>query len=149
MTKLCNFPISETKRCTQPITDGRPNCGRHRCEISADQLIASPVVYRENGVLHVWAGEPDSAYCLIHSDPAYQAMCQLVSHTELAPCAGGVTEQTEAPDDTQPDDIQPDDIQPASPPSTSHTNDGRQWYDENGARHRDGAPAWILPDTQY
>ena len=140
MTRLCNFPISETKRCTQPIADNRPNCGRHHCEISADQLIAAPVVYREDGVLHVWAGEPDSAYCLIHSDPAYQAMCQLVSHTELAPCAGGITNQTEVPDDTQPDD----------PPNAVYASGEQNWYDERGGRHRKNGPAVIAPDgTPY
>ncbi len=84
MTKICNFPISDNRRCTQPITDDKPNCGRHRIDLSADQLGQSPTVYEKDDELHVWAGEPNDIYCLIHNDPAYQTLCQLAG--EKPPC---------------------------------------------------------------
>ncbi len=30
MSRICNFPISKSKRCKQPVADGKPDCGRHK-----------------------------------------------------------------------------------------------------------------------
>ncbi len=69
MVRICNFPMVGNRHCTQPISDDRPNCGRHKTNLSVQQLGQNPVIYEKGGALHVWAGEPDDFYCLIHNDP--------------------------------------------------------------------------------
>jgi hypothetical protein len=42
MTRLCNFPLGNGKRCTQPVADDRPNCGRHKAagaQIATDSVV--------------------------------------------------------------------------------------------------------------
>lgn len=73
MTRLCNFPISRNGRCTQPVADGRPNCGRHKTNMSADQLGDYLMAYEKGGEIHVWYDVPDGPYCMIHNDPTYLA----------------------------------------------------------------------------
>ncbi len=77
MTIICNFPISETKRCKHLMANDKPSCGRHGHNLSADQLGRSLTVYQKNGELHIWAGEPNDVYCPIHNGPAYQALYQV------------------------------------------------------------------------
>ncbi len=47
MTKVCNFPMAQGKRCTQLVADGRPNCGRHKVQALANLLGVSPTAYKE------------------------------------------------------------------------------------------------------
>ncbi len=157
MTKICNFPISNNKRCKQPVADDKPNCGRHRHNLSADQLGQSPTAYRKGGALHVWAGEPDGLYCLIHSDPAYQVLCQLAG--EIPPCC--LREGIEWKDennwlhrDDGPALIKVDGAQHWYQHGTRHRDDGpavieadgtQEWW-QHGEYHRDDGPAWIWPD---
>lgn len=42
MTRPCNYPLSNNKRCTQPIADNRPDCGRHK-EEQANQIAAKTI----------------------------------------------------------------------------------------------------------
>ncbi len=131
MTRICNFPISKTKRCKQPMADNKPNCGRHKTELSAEQLGEQPTAYRKDNALHVWTGEPDGLYCIIHSDPAYQALCQLAG--EVPPCCL-------RKDITWKDEH-----------GKRHREDGPAWIMANGTQiwywhgeeHRDDGPAWI------
>ncbi len=136
MTRTCNFPISETRHCRQPIADDKPNCGRHKIDLSADQLGQNPTVYRKDDELHVWAGEPDDVYCLIHGDPVYQTLCQVAGRTP--PCC--VMERIEYKDehgkphrDDGPAVIEPD--------------GELKWY-QHGELHRNGGPAWVLSDGE-
>ncbi len=138
MTRICNFPISKSRRCTQPITDDRPNCGRHRTGLSADQLGQNPTVYKKDSELHVWAGKPDDVYCLIHGDPAYQVLCQLAG---------------EVPSCCLRDDINWEDDggrwHRDGGPAMIWT-DGTQFWYQHGELHRDGGPAEVRPDgTQF
>ncbi len=136
MTRICNFPISNSKRCTQPIIGDKPNCGRHHCEISADQLGQSPTIYQKGHQLHVWAGEPSDFYCLIHSDPAYQVLYQLAG--EVLPCCLNKAIEYKDEDGQLHRDDGPALIMP----------DGmRVWY-YHGERHRDDGPAAIGPDGE-
>jgi hypothetical protein len=54
VSRICNFPISKSKRCKQPVADGKPDCGRHKIfathsDATVEQTAtASPV--REGGV---------------------------------------------------------------------------------------------------
>ncbi len=134
MTKICNFPISKTKRCKQPIADDKPNCGRHKTSMSSDQLGQSPTIYRKGGVLHIWAGKPDNVYCLIHSDPAYQTLCQLAGETP--PCC--LQENTEWKDEHGK-------LHRNDGPAMIEPNGAQRWY-QHGELHRDGGPAWIWLD---
>lgn len=134
MARICNFPISETKRCKQPVADGRPNCGRHVCEISADQLSQNPTVYEKDGELHVWTEKPDDVYCLIHNDPIYQVLCQVAG--EKPPCC--LREDIEWRDDNH--EYHRDDG-----PALIEV-DGARWWFQHGKRHRDGGPAVIKAD---
>ncbi len=134
MTRICNFPTTRGKRCKQPITDDRPNCGRHECEIPSEQLGQGSTVYRKNGELHVWAGKPDDVYCLIHSDPVYQVLYQVAG--EVPPCCldwftvrkdeNGKWHRDDGPAAIWPDGTQ-------------------QWY-QHGKHHRENGPAKIWPD---
>ncbi len=134
MTRICNFPITEFKRCTQPVADDKPNCGRHKCEISADQLGQSPIIYQKNGEVHVWTGEPDNVYCIIHSDPTYQALYK--------------SEGKNPPSCLQRD------IEYMDEDGHYHRDDGPAWIRADGAqiwyqhgeRHRDDGPAFIWAD---
>ncbi len=112
----------------------KPNCGRHECKISAGQLGKSPTVYKRHGQLHVWAGEPDDLYCLIHSDPSYQALGQLggdePSHC-LDRMLGWRDDDNQLHRDDGPAEIWPDGT--------------KQWY-QHGKHHRDGGPAVIRWD---
>ncbi len=134
MTRICNFPISQTKRCTQPISDNKPNCGRHSTELSADQLGQRPVAYKKDNELHVWTEEPDGLYCLIHRDSTYQVLCQLAGETPPY-CLYRTAKWTNGRGTLHRDDgpavIEPDGTQ--------------KWY-QHGKLHRDDGPAWIEPD---
>ncbi len=134
MTRICNFPISKTKRCTQPVANGRPNCGRHRVNLSADQLGQSPTMYKKDGELHVWAGEPDGLYCLIHNDPAYQVLYQLAG--EVPPCCLRKNAEWKDADGKRHRDDGPAVITPM----------GGQWWHQHGELHRDDGPARIQLD---
>ncbi len=136
MTRACNFPISKKKRCTQPIADDKPNCGRHHCEISIDQLGEKPTIYKKGGELHVWADKPDDVYCLIHNDPAYQVLYQVAGETP--PCC---LKEMVVHRDSNGDFHREDGPAWISP-------DGSQvWWQHNG-RHREDGPAEIFPDGE-
>ena len=156
MTRICNFPISKKQRCTQPVADDKPNCGRHVIDLSADQLGQNPVIYKKGGELHVWAGEPDDVYCPIHSDPAYQALYQVAG--EIQPCC--LMKRIEHKDEHGkphrnggPAVIEADGTQHWYRHGELHRDDGpaRVWPDgtqvwyQNGQRHREDGPAWIVP----
>ena len=157
MTRTCNFPISETRRCRQPIADDRPNCGRHSTNLSADQFGQNPTAYRKGGELHVWAGEPDDVYCLIHSDPAYQVLYQLSGETPpccLKDIARHMDEHGRLHRDDGPAQIWPDGSQYWYQHGNLHRDDGpawiwphgkQQWY-QHGMRHREDGPAVIEPN---
>ncbi len=137
VTKLCNFPISETKRCKQPIADDKPNCGRHKINLPANQLGQNPIVYEKDDELHIWRGEPDGVYCLIHNDPAYQVLYQVAG--EVPPCClqDDITwkdEHGELHRDDGPARIWPDGTQ--------------RWY-QHGELHRDDGPAVIMPNGAW
>ncbi len=134
MTKICNFPISKTKRCTQPITDDKPNCGRHKVNLSADQLGRRPTVYQKDGELHVWAGKPDSLYCLIHDNSAYRVLYQL-SGEMMPPCIKQTIEWKDADGMPHKDDG----------PAILEVDGTQKWY-RHGSRHRDDGPAEITAD---
>ncbi len=134
MTRICNFPISKTKHCKQPMADDKPNCGRHRTNLSADQLGRNSTVYKKNGRLHVWLGEPDGFYCSIHEDPAYQVLCQLAGET--LPCCLQRSVFWKDDDGCYHRDDGPADIGP----------DGAQFWYQHGRLHRDDGPAIIWPD---
>ena len=135
MTRICNFPTSKSKRCKQPVADDKPNCGRHRVNLSTEQLGEKPTIYRKGGELHVWAGEPDGLYCLIHSDPAYQVLYQVAGETP--PCC------------------LKDEIRHMDEHGKLHRNDGparilpnygsQFWY-QHGKLHRDDGPARVWAD---
>ena len=134
MTKICNFPIAQNKRCRQPVADAKPNCGRHSTELSADQLGQNPTIYKKDGELHVWSGEPDGLYCLIHSDPSYQALYQVAG--VMQPCCLEKTAEWRDKDGLWHRDNGPAAIYP----------DGtRAWY-QHGKLHRDDGPAAIFSD---
>ncbi len=162
MARVCNFPISENKRCKQPIADGKPNCGRHKTNLSAEQLGQSPTVYKKDNRLHVWAGDPDGLYCLIHGDPAYQVLCQLTGET--LPCClkkdviwrdeHGLQHRDDGPARIWPNGMQEwwqhgelhrgDDN-----PAMIESGGTRVWY-QHGECHRDDGPAAIWSDgTQF
>ena len=157
MTRTCNFPISKNKRCKQPVADDKPNCGRHSTELSADQLGQSPTVYQKNGELHVWAGDPDGPYCLIHSDPAYQVLYQLAG--EVLPCCLQKNVEWKDEDgrlhrEDGPAVIGADGAQSWYQYGEQHRDDGpaltrpdgtQGWY-QYDKKHRDDGPAWIWPD---
>ena len=134
MARICNFPISETERCRQPVADERPNCGRHHCEISADQLGWRSTVYEKDGELHVWAGKPGGPYCLIHSDPAYQTLYQVAGQTP--PCC---LNRTVAWEDEY-GDLHRDDGPALIEP------DGTQRWFQRGKLHREDGPAVVMPN---
>ncbi len=156
MTRICNFPISETKRCKQPVADGRPNCGRHYCEISTQQLGQNPTVYKKDGELHIWADKPDSVYCLVHSDPAYQALCQVAGETPRCCLRDGIAwkdDHNKLHREDGPARIDLDGTQQWYWHGWLHRNDGpaiikldgtQKWY-LNGERHRDDGPAEVYP----
>ncbi len=157
MTKICNFPIDRGKRCTQPIADDRPNCGRHRCEMSAQQLGQNPTVYKKDDELHVWGGKPDGLYCLIHGDPAHQVLYKLAG--EVPPCC--LIEEARWRDkhgqmhrDDGPAWIWPDGTQYWCQHGKLHRKDGpaviwltgtQAWF-WNDKCHRDDGPAMIHAD---
>lgn len=157
MTRICNFPTSKTRRCKQPIAGDKPNCGRHHCEISADQLGQSPVVYQKDGELHVWDGEPNDVYCSIHSDPAYQALYRVAGETPPC-CSNKIVTYRDNDGKLHREDgpalIEPDGTQEWYRHGKRHRDDGparvwpdgaRYWY-QNGERHRDNGPAAIEAD---
>ncbi len=131
MTGICNFPIDQNKRCTQPIADGRPNCGRHKVSLSAEQLEEDLTVYKKGGQLHIWAGEPDDVYCMIHSDPAYQALYQVAGETPPC-CLKEMVEYRDEDGQWHRDDG----------PAVIESN-GSQWWFRHGQLHRDDGPAMI------
>ncbi len=153
-TRICNFPISKTKRCRQPVAGDKPNCGRHGTNLSTEQLGQNPTVYWKDGERHVWAGEPNDVYCLIHGDPSYQALCQLAG--EKVPCCLKKTlvwrdEQGYRHRDDGPAEIEPDGTQTWRQHDELHRDDGpavirldgkRAWY-QHGELHRDDGPAVI------
>ncbi len=157
MTNICNFPISRNRRCKQPITDDKPNCGRHSTELSADQLGKQPTIYKKGDELHVWAGEPDGVYCLIHDNPAYQVLYQLAG--EKAPCclresAVWTDENKKWHREDGPAIIRTDGTQEWYWHNELHREDGpaiirtdgtQEWY-WHGKWHRDGGPAIIKAD---
>ncbi len=157
MTMICNFPISRSKRCKQPMADNKPNCGRHKTGLSAEQLGQNPTVHRKNGELHVWAGEPDGAYCLIHGDPAYQALCQLAGETLLC-CLKKKIVWRDANGDIHREDgpalIRADGTQERWQHGYRHRDDGpavinaegTQFWFQRGELHRDGGPAVVWSD---
>jgi hypothetical protein len=138
MSKICNFPISESKRCRQPIADDRPNCGRHKTGLSAEQLGQNLVVYRKGGELHVWAGKPGGIYCLIHNDLPYRVLYQLSG--EAPPCClKGNVSWTDKDGYYHRDDG----------PARIATDGAQSWY-QHGKLHRDDGPAQAWPNgTQF
>ena len=134
MTRICNFPISQKRRCKQPVANDKPNCGRHKCNLSVDQLGQSPTVYKKDDELHVWAGEPDSLYCLIHNDPAYQVLYQLAGETPPC-CLNKMVEWTDKHGKPHRDDG----------PAVIYPDGSRIWY-RHGELHRDDGPAMIRAD---
>ncbi len=157
MSKICNFPISKTKRCRQPIADDRPNCGRHKTGLSAEQLSQNPTVYKKDGELHVWADKPDDVYCLIHSDSAYQTLYQVAG--EKPPCClrdninwkddGGRWHRDGGPAMIWADGTQFW-YQHGKPhrddgPAVIYANGTRLWY-RHGQLHREDGPAAVWPD---
>ncbi len=157
MTRICNFPISKTKRCTQPIADGRPNCGRHKTNLSADQLGQNPIVYRRGGILHAWAGKPGGIYCLIHNDSTSHVLYQLAGETPpccLAEIIVWSDDDGQWHRDDGPAILWPDGTQDWYRHGKIHREDGpaviradgtRIWW-QNGERHRDNGPAVIRAD---
>ena len=159
ITRICDFPISKSKRCKQLVADDKPNCGRHNIDLSANQLGQNPTVYERAGELHVWAGEPDSVYCLIHSDPAYQAPYQVAG--EKVPCClrKGVTWRDyhgRLHREDGPAAIKADGTQRWYQHGKLHREDGpaivdadgtREWW-QNGEYHRDDGPAIIDADGE-
>ncbi len=157
MTRICSFPISDNKHCTQPVADDKPNCGRHRCEISTDQLGQSPTIYEKDNELHVWAGEPDGIYCLIHGDPVYQTLCQLAG--EVPPCclikeARWEDKRGRLHREDGPALINVDGTQEWQRHGELHRDDGpvvvkldgtQGWY-QRGYLHRDDGPAVVETD---
>ncbi len=134
MSKICNFPVSEIKRCKQLIADDKPNCGRHRCEASANQLGVKSTVYQKDGILHVWRDEPDGLYCLIHSDPAYQVTYQLAGETP--PCC--LAERTERTNWRGA-------LHRKDGPALIELDGTQRWY-RRGKLHRRDGPAVIHAD---
>lgn len=132
MTRICNFPISETERCKQPVADNKPNCGRHRTELSASQVGQSPTVYTKDGEIHVWAGEPDGLYCMVHNGPTQQALYQLIG--EASPCClRKSVEWTDEDGRLHRDDG----------PAVIHHDGTQEWW-QHGERHRDNGPAVVF-----
>ncbi len=157
MTRICNFPISKSKRCKQPIIDDKPNCGRHKIDLSADQLGQSPTVYQKDGTLHVWAGDPDGLYCLIHNDPAYQVLYQVAGETPPC-CLRKAIKWTDGDGrlhrDGGPARVWPSGTQEWYQHGECHRDDGpamieldgtQRWY-QHGEWHRDDGPAIIRND---
>ncbi len=157
MARICNFPISQDKRCKQPIADGRPNCGRHHCDLSAQQLGQSSIIYEKDDELHVWADKPDNPYCLIHGDPAYQALHQLFR--EALPCClqKAIIKEDEHGRlhcDDGPARIWPNGDQAWYRHGELHRDggpaevglDGSQVWCQHGEWHREDGPAWIRTD---
>ncbi len=134
MTKICNFPTSKSKRCKQPIADDKPNCGRHRINLSAEQLGQNPTVYQKDGELHIWVGKPDSLYCLIHGDPACRVLYQL-SGEKMPPCVRQTVEWKDADGMPHKDDG----------PAVLRVDGTQKWY-RHGFRHREDGPAVVEPD---
>ena len=160
MTRICNFPISSNKHCKQPIVGGKPNCGRHKTNLSADQLGQNPTAYKKDSRLHVWAGEPDGPYCLIHSDPAYQVLCQLAGET--LPCClkkdaiwrdeHGLRHRDDGPARIWPSGTQEwwqhGELHREDGPAVIEADGTQRWYRRN-ERHREDGPAVIWSnDTQ-
>ena len=156
MTRTCNFPISKNKRCKQPVADDKPNCGRHSTELSADQLGQSPTVYQKNGELHVWAGDPDGPYCLIHSDPAYQVLYQIAG--EVSYCLrktinwkdkDGWVHREDGPAQIKPDGTQKwfwrGWLHRDDGPAVIEANGTQMWF-QHGKLHREDGPAVVAPD---
>ncbi len=154
MTRICNFPIAQDRRCKHHVADGKPNCGRHSTELSADQLGQNPTIYEKDGELHVWAGQPNDFYCLIHGDPAYRVLCQLAK--EVPPCCLRKTiswtdEHGGLHRDGGPALIEPDGTQYWYQHNKFHRDDGpaiiesdgtQHWY-QYGEQHRDDGPAIV------
>ena len=134
MTRICNFPISKTKRCKQPVADDKPNCGRHSTELSVDQLGQNPTVYKKDGELHVWVGKPDGLYCLIHSDPSHRVLYQVAG--EVPPCCLDRIVELKDEDGNLHCDNGPAEI---------WTNSTQFWY-QHGKLHRDDGPVIITPN---
>ncbi len=134
MTRICNFPITKKKRCTQPIADDKPNCGRHSTDLAADQLGRRPTVYEKDGELHVWEGKPDGLYCLIHNDSSYQVLCQLAGETPPS-CLREQIVWRDRRGRPHRDDG----------PAVIWL-DGKQEWCRHGQWHREDGPAYIEPD---
>ena len=134
VTRICDFPISKKKRCKQPVADDKPNCGRHSTELSADQLGQSPTIYKKDGELHVWAGEPDGIYCLVHNDPINQVLYQVAGET-LPCCLKEMVEWTDKHGELHRDDG----------PAVIYQNGEQRWY-QHGEPHREDGPAVIWLD---
>jgi hypothetical protein len=131
MTRICNFPTNRATRCKHPVADDRPNCGRHQTNLSADQLGDSLTVYRQGGALHVWDGDPDGRYCLIHNDPSYLVLCQLAGE-KPPPCLKHGVHWYDEHGEHHRDDG----------PAIIYADGARAWY-QHGELHRDGGPAWV------
>ena len=132
--RICDFPTSRSKRCKQPIADDKPNCGRHKTSLSADQLGQSPIIYQKNGELHIWIGKPDKFYCLVHGDPAYQTLCQLAGETPPCCLQRGISWKNESGQWHRDDG-----------PALIEADGSQRWY-QHGKLHRDDGPARIRPD---
>ena len=138
MSKICNFPISEDKRCTRSIANNKSNCGNHRIRLSARQLGQNPTVYEKNGELHVWARKPNDFYCLIHGDMAYQVLCQL-GGDEIPCCLDRDISWHNKQGELHRDDG----------PAKIWSNGTQEWY-QHGELHREDGPAREEPDgTQH
>jgi hypothetical protein len=157
MTRICNFPTSKKERCKQPIADDKPNCGRHRIDLSADQLGQDATIYEKDDELHVWAGNPDGLYCLIHNDPANQVLYQLAG--EKPPCClqssiawrddHGKYHREDGPARIDLNGTQywywHGWLHREDGPAEIELNGTQKWY-RNGKQHRDDGPAEIEPD---
>lgn len=82
----CGYPVCNIWQFIPSLADGALllKKGRHRIDLSADQLGQNPTVYEKDGEWYAWAGKPNDVYCMIHSDPTYQTLCQLAGET--LPC---------------------------------------------------------------
>ncbi len=119
MTRICNFPIAKDKRCGQPVTDDKPDCGKHETNLSARQLGQDPATYQKDGESHICAGESNDVYCL--NDPTW-----IEPNSEQRWHQHGRLHRDDGP-------------------AVIWFGGFQEWY-QHGKLHRDGEPAVIWPD---
>ena len=135
--KLCNVPIAPDRRCANKLPKGKPNCGEHGHEISAEMCGPCPfVIVDKNDVVHIWDSTIDQETCLIHRDVVLDVLYQLKGETSDESCLVG---REVAVINTRGQ------IHRENAPAFYGANGDRAWYWE-GKPHRDGGPAWVWPD---